>query len=66
MRVRFDQKLSPSELRDELGALCDDLTSLGVEAIAWANLYFTPMIGDQAVDIRTSEGTSLVFLSVDG
>jgi hypothetical protein len=64
MRVRFYETLTPSELKAELTALCDDLEGLGIERIARGNLYFLPMVGSQYVDIVSESGTILAYLLI--
>lgn len=66
MRIRFDDLFTPADLRAELSALLEDLESLGVEHIAWANLYFTPIVQSLPVELRTPDGEALNYVSVGG
>lgn len=65
MRIRFDDLFTPADLRAELSALLEDLENLGVEHIAWANLYFTPIVQSSPVELRTLDGEALSYLSVE-
>jgi hypothetical protein len=65
MRVRFDQTLTPAELKGEIAALCDDLEGLGIDHLAGANLYFNPIIEGRYVELRSEAGTVLSFLSIE-
>lgn len=40
------------EMKTELFALMDDLAALGLEQIAWANLYFTPLVESSPVELE--------------
>lgn len=65
MRIRYNDIFTPEEMKTELFALMDDLAGLGVEQIAWANLYFTPLVESSPVELRTLAGEALSYLSVE-